>query len=305
MQNISSESLSEKKTRPTVEVLLATYNGEKYLNEFLTSLENQNGVEIDLVVSDDGSSDSTLEILNKFTGVFKSITILEGPRKGPAENFLWLLSNARGEYVALADQDDIWYSQKLVCGIEEMSFKEGALLHICSLNIPEGRILNNEPYPIPISLMRNRSQGCTMMFNNELLLIIQKLKLKNIVMHDWAILLVAQIAGRVIHSSKSQMIYRIHDSNFIGLVSLNDKILRYLKMLCVRRSNLNIYSQIIGIHEQLTIFGKNSIAVESFVQTVQRNFGQRCLYVIHERKIFFSTPGNFLSALKIIRGSYF
>jgi hypothetical protein len=143
------------------------------------------------------------------------------------------------------------------------------------------------------------------MFNNKLLLIIQKLKFKDAIMHDWAILLVAQIAGKIIHSSKSQMYYRIHESNFIGLTSLNDRILRYLKVLSMRRSNLNIYSQIKEIHEQLETDGGNSIVAEGFIQAVQRNFIHRAFYVLHGRKIFFSTPENFLSALKIIRGSYF
>jgi rhamnosyltransferase len=240
MRHISSDLSVNEKGLPSVEVLLATYNGERYLHEFLVSLANQCGVEIDLVVSDDGSSDATLEILNIYAEAFQSMTILEGPRRGPAENFFWLLGNARGEYVALADQDDIWYPEKLINGIAEMSDKAGALLHICSLNTLGGRILNNQPHPIPISILRNRSQGCAMMFNNKLLLIIQKLKFKDAIMHDWAILLVAQIAGKIIHSSKSQMYYRIHESNFIGLTSLNDRILRYLKVLSMRRSNLNI-----------------------------------------------------------------
>lgn len=305
MPNISSDSSVNEGGFPKVEVLLATFNGESYLHEFLTSLASQRRVEINLIVSDDGSSDSTLEILDYYAEAFQSMTILKGPGKGPAQNFLWLLHNSTSDFVALADQDDIWYPEKLISGIDEMSFAEGPLLHISALNILNGPILKNQPYRIPISILRNRTQGCTMLINKEFLLIIQKLKFENIIMHDWAILLVAQMVGSVIFSSKSQMAYRIHEGNFIGLTKYNERALRYLRMLGKRRSNLHTYNQIKEIYEQLRIFGVNSIEVESFIEAVQGNFIARTIYVLLERKIFLSSPGNFLSALKIIRGSYF
>ena len=66
-------------------MLLATYNGARFLPEFLSSLANQVGVEVDLIVSDDGSSDSTLDVIEQFRTLYHSVTILAGPRKGPAE----------------------------------------------------------------------------------------------------------------------------------------------------------------------------------------------------------------------------
>jgi glycosyltransferase involved in cell wall biosynthesis len=96
-----------------VQVLLATYNGGRYLREFLTSLERQQNVSINLLVSDDGSTDQTLEIVKDFEQHFQSLEILAGPRNGPAANFFFLLSNSTGEFIALADQDDIWESNHL------------------------------------------------------------------------------------------------------------------------------------------------------------------------------------------------
>jgi rhamnosyltransferase len=305
MQNISSKSFLEDQRLPRVEVLLATYNGELYIREFLSSLANQVGVEIDLIVSDDGSSDSTLVIINQYLSFFHSVTILKGPNKGPAANFFSLLRSARGTYIALADQDDIWNPRKLLDGITEISSNIGPILQICSLNINGGQLVNSKPFEIPISIMRNKSQGCTMMLNKELLQIIQETKFEYSLMHDWAILLVAQLAGEVIHSPKSGVNYRIHENNFVGIKSFDKRMSIFLRSLMKKGSNSSVYAQANEIHEQLKNFNKNSIAMEKFLQAVRGTFMQRTFYVIANGRIFFKTSGNFLSSLKIVRGTFF
>ena len=97
-----------KKKIFSVQVLLATHNGEKYLREFLESLVTQTGVIIELLVSDDNSTDGTIEILKMYEEKFASLSVFNGPEQGPARNFFSLLQKANSDYVALADQDDIW-----------------------------------------------------------------------------------------------------------------------------------------------------------------------------------------------------
>ena len=305
MQNTSSRLSLEYQGLPRVEVLLATYNGARFLPEFLSSLANQVGVEVDLIVSDDGSSDSTLDVIEQFRTLYHSVTILAGPRKGPAANFFSMLYSARGTYVALADQDDIWSPRKLLDGIIETSLIAGPVLHICSLNTSKGQLINSKPYEIPISIMRNRSQGCTMMLNKELLQIIQETNFKYSLMHDWAILLVAQIVGEVIHSPISRVNYRIHENNFVGIKSFDKRLALYLRSLVKKRSNFSAYSQAIEIHEQLKNFEKNSIAMEEFLLAVRGTLILRALYVIVNGRVFLQTPGNILSALKIVRGNFY
>lgn len=305
MQNISSRLLLESQGLPRVEVLLATFNGERFLPEFLSSLANQVGVEVDLIVSDDGSSDSTLNVIEQFRTLFHSVTILEGPRKGPAANFFSLLYLASGAYVALADQDDIWSPRKLLDGIIETLSSTGPILHICSLNTSEGQLVNSKPVEIPISIVRNRSQGCTMMLNKELLKIIQVTKFEHSLMHDWAVLLVAQIAGEVIYSPTIRVNYRIHENNFVGMKSFDKRLALYLRSLVKKRSNFSVYSQALEIHEQLKNFENKSIVMEEFLWAVRGTLTQRVFYVIVNWRIFLQTSRNFLSALKIVRGSYF
>ena len=215
------QDTNQKSSSPSnlidVDVLLATYNGEKYLTEFLTSLSKQVGVKINLLVSDDGSNDSTIKIIEKFREKFQNVKVFNGPKKGPAANFIFLVNQAKGKYIALADQDDIWLDSKLIKGIADMEEASGPILQICSFETLNGRYVSGKPNSLPISVIRNRTQGCTMMFNRELLKILNKSKLSEIVMHDWAILLIAQSVGSVVYSCESRMKYRIHRNNFVGI----------------------------------------------------------------------------------------
>ena len=77
-----------------VDVLLGTFNGADYLAEMLGSLAQQEDVIINLIASDDGSTDGTLEILESFKHEFNSMQILSGPGTGPANNFVSMLSRA-------------------------------------------------------------------------------------------------------------------------------------------------------------------------------------------------------------------
>jgi len=84
---------------------MATFNGERYLKEQLDSILSQLGDEDELIISDDGSSDKTLEIIHAYKD--KRIRFFHNRRKGIANNFENALSRARGEFIFLADQDDV------------------------------------------------------------------------------------------------------------------------------------------------------------------------------------------------------
>ena len=96
---------------------MATMNGAQYLEEQLASIRAQSYVNWSLWVSDDGSTDETVEIINRFKATLsdQSITILNGPRKGGAQNFLSLLANPviKADFYAFCDQDDVWFPSKL------------------------------------------------------------------------------------------------------------------------------------------------------------------------------------------------
>ena len=96
-----------------ISVCLASYNGEKYIKEQLDSILSQLNDEDELIVSDDGSTDSTPEILSSYSEQFPILRIVKGPGKGVIKNFEYAISLAKGELIFLSDQDDIWCSSKV------------------------------------------------------------------------------------------------------------------------------------------------------------------------------------------------
>ena len=103
-----------------ITVLLSTYNGERYLVEQLQSLIDQKGVEVELMVRDDGSKDSTTEILDEWQSK-KLLTWYKSGNLGPGKSFMHLLQTASpGNYYAFCDQDDVWLPEKLRLTMDKM-----------------------------------------------------------------------------------------------------------------------------------------------------------------------------------------
>ena len=98
-----------------ISVCIATYNGERYIRQQIESIVCQLNVDDEIIVSDDGSTDNTVAILNNIGD--KRIRIIEGPRKhSPTLNFEYALKVSKGDYIFLSDQDDVWKSNKVeVC----------------------------------------------------------------------------------------------------------------------------------------------------------------------------------------------
>ena len=211
-------------TNIEVEVLLATYNGERYLAEQLDSLLAQTSVMTSLLVSDDGSSDLTLEILQSYRSAFTKFKILQGPRKGPQANFFYLLSRSEGDFVALCDQDDIWEPDHLknslarlkpgkpsvtFSSVNEFSTRGPESQRIWPKKLRIGKIEN--------IIFENPARGCTIVMNKSFIKIVASNFPKNSIMHDWWIALVAKSLGCLTASSTPEVKYRIHANNAVGV----------------------------------------------------------------------------------------
>jgi hypothetical protein len=98
---------------PLVSIVVGTYNGEKYLREQLESIYGQTYQNIEVLVCDDFSTDSTVKILNKFSREYGLTYYVNKMNLGLVSNYEKALSLAKGDYLALADQDDIWYPGKI------------------------------------------------------------------------------------------------------------------------------------------------------------------------------------------------
>ena len=209
----------------TVQVLLSTYNGEKYLKEQIDSILAQTGVEVHLLVRDDGSKDGTLEILKQY----KDIEIVEAHNVGATRSFFELIKLAGNyDFYAFADQDDVWDADKLSIAIERLSKYERPAIYSGNTRLVDGELnfIKNETLkPITTlgsALVKNYVTGCTAVFNAELMKYLKMYEPMHAPFHDWWVNLVCLSVGGVsIYDYEPHMNYRQHGNN---VVSGNDNL---------------------------------------------------------------------------------
>ena len=227
----------------TIEILMATYNGEKYISEQIDSIINQTYKNWKLLIRDDGSKDKTLEILKKYQKKDKRINILRDTKGnlGFVKNFEELLKNSSEEFVMFSDQDDYWLENKIELYINELSrlseieMKNPLLLHsnsfICdeNLNIKKKEFVNSKvasQYEESSYFFTYIVQGSTTLVNKRLIDIGLPF-LRNVTLHDRYFHLLAEFLGKRVFINKSLLKYRQHSSNEIGAKgSIIQKILK-------------------------------------------------------------------------------
>lgn len=221
----------------TVQVLLAAYNGEKYIQSQIESIMQQQGVQVSLLARDDGSKDSTWEILSTYAKKFENMAVYKGKNKGAAGSFFDLLiqTDTVSDYYAFSDQDDVWQKDKLLRALEcleeeqsrENSTKSLPLLYagkvICaSCDLKDKREVSYRVYKkasFGNALVENICMGCTQVFNKELLYLAREHLPDGDMMHDWWMYLAAAYFGRVIYDEQAHMLYRQHENNQVGMQS--------------------------------------------------------------------------------------
>ena len=212
-----------------VTVLLATYNGARYLNEQIASLHRQTVSSLHVIASDDGSSDSTHDILARWAASWDkgSFTVIEGPQAGFAENFRHLLCQTvpGSGLVAFSDQDDIWAPDKLARASTKIGHLQGAALYCSRTDLigPDGEPLGasplfSRPPHFRNALVQSIGGGNTMVLNAPAFAILaQSARRTSFVSHDWwAYIIVAGAGGTVIYDPQSHILYRQHDANLVG-----------------------------------------------------------------------------------------
>ena len=218
-------------------VLLAAYNGSKYLPALLDSLRNQTDPDFFVIMQDDGSTDNTPEVLRSAAEqdirfVFGSE---QGQHLGAAGNFISLIRQARADRILLSDQDDLWEPDKIAClkqAMQEQENRFGAetplLVHSdCSLINEAGDVIGEslfrhqgwDPAAVTLQqlLVQNNVTGCTLIMNEPLRrLVADHARAKELFMHDWFIALTAASFGRISVVDRPLTRYRQHAGNQIG-----------------------------------------------------------------------------------------
>ena len=213
-------------------ILLATYNGQTWLKDQIDSVLNQEGVQVQVLVSDDCSTDHTVEIVTTFTQTDSRVRMVSCDRKfgSAGRNFLSLLTKAdltHTDYVAFCDQDDVWLPNKLSTAVQILN-SSGAHGYSCAVRAvwPDGR----EKVISQVSSQRSSDfifegagQGCTFVMTKEFLLraqlFIQKNQEDNLNLHyhDWLMYILARAWSMSWHfDTRPWIIYRQHGNNEIG-----------------------------------------------------------------------------------------
>lgn len=200
----------------TVNVLMSVYNGEKYLDEQIESILKQSYPNIKLYVRDDGSSDSSLEILKRYESKGE-IKLLRGENLGYIKSFFNLLENAydEAEYFAFADQDDVWDEKKIEYAVEKLqdSSKRANIYYsnydICDsqLEFRESGYSNPKPDFSSI-LLQCPTNGFTIVFNAPMREEILSYIPECAVGHDWWVCLVGITTGTIVVDSISTAKWR-------------------------------------------------------------------------------------------------
>ena len=215
-----------------VSVVMATYNGEKFLRLQIESILNQSYSNLEVIVVDDCSTDSTMEILHEYASQDLRIKIFPAEKNfGLVANFERGIKLAKGEFIALSDQDDIFDDNKIEVLRSALIASNGCDLVVSDLRLidGEGKIIADSMWsfqdrngdrkgnPFRRLVYDNFATGCAMMFTRR----IRDLAVpfpKECLVHDWWLALVASCQkGRGIILVEQKLAgYRQHGSNQIG-----------------------------------------------------------------------------------------
>lgn len=199
-----------------ISIAMSTYNGERFIREQIDSILEQTYSNLELIITDDGSSDKTVEIIQQYQKNDKRIKLYQNETNlGFVKNFGKAISLCEGDYIALADQDDMWKKDKLKVFLANIG--ENVLIYSDSLVIDEYSSNLGKEYIRPkrdlVSGANNRAfllgncvSGNTMMFTKELLKYI--LPIENISFHDRWIVFVASTYGSITFTEEPMTYYR-------------------------------------------------------------------------------------------------
>ncbi|MFZ6687931.1 glycosyltransferase family 2 protein [Undibacterium sp. SXout11W] len=224
---------------PTIDVALAAYNGEKYIEAQLDSiLSNQIDTEDfilgSLLISDNASTDKTASIVAEYAKCYPNIELMTNKERGVMSNFAHALAKTKADYIMLSDQDDVWLNNKIQVSLQRLLEIETEFGKQCpilvftdlfvtddQLNIQSNSFFQAQKicptdFESPAHLfLANITPGCSMLFNRSVLEMALPFP-EGAVIHDWWLMLVASTFGKVAFIDVPTIMYRQHGNNQIG-----------------------------------------------------------------------------------------
>ncbi|CPR13637.1 glycosyltransferase family 2 protein [Brenneria goodwinii] len=282
---------------PEISIIIATFNGEKFVSEQIESIvKNDNFSELvkEIIISDDGSTDSTIDIIKKYQRIYNIISFIENSsgEHGVVNNFSRGITVSSGNYIMLCDQDDVWLSSKIKISyrkIKELESQNGNKPTIVfsdliivdeKLNVKYksffdfNKISINESTKLNSLLLNNVAPGCTCILNKSLIKASFPIP-NNVIMHDWWFMLVAASIGEVFAIKEPLILYRQHESNVIGA------------------KKINIFNKILNIKENSKYYSFiKKQKIEQAKNIISYNFGREYKINIEIRELIYSFEKN-------------
>ena len=221
--------MDSKKTND-IAILLSTYNGDKYLRNLLDSLLIQTYKNFKIFIRDDGSSDSTVSILEAYSQKNSNEIILltdDYGNIGVAKSFKLLMKNVDSDFYLFADQDDIWEFNKIekLIEIAQLAKTEEPYLVFSNMSIFYSSEKENTDFfkkyfikdkKIENGLFRGVISGCLMLVNNKAKLKSLELNQNSNMLHDWDMYISTYLFGKIELTHEKLIKHRIHENNFVG-----------------------------------------------------------------------------------------
>lgn len=247
-----------------IDILLATYNGEKFIRPQIESILSQTFQDFNLIIQDDGSSDGTVDILRSYQAEFPDkISVFENraPTGCATKNFLSLAQRSTSDYVMFCDQDDVWLPDKVKITYraikeleQESENKDIPLLIHTDLQVVDENLnllnkslfryqkMNLKRDKLNNLLVQNIVTGCTVMCNKKLVELLNWVAddCDLVIMHDWWMALIATTFGKVKFVDQGTILYRQHQTNQVGA-----KKAKSLSYLLGQLANFKIATRVI------------------------------------------------------------
>ena len=198
-----------------ISVCMTTFNGEKFIEEQLTSILPQLSEYDEVLISDDGSTDRTIEIINSIKD--GRIKLFQSSFKNVINNFEFVIGQAKGDIIFLSDQDDIWYPNKVKESLK-LLVKNDLIytnLNVFNTKISEGKLMydpSKNYQGIQRNFIKNQCVGATMAFKSHLLKYALPFP-KNVEMHDMWVFFISSFYGNTYYYNRPLIYYRRHGAN--------------------------------------------------------------------------------------------
>lgn len=242
-----------------IDILLATYNGSKYLAEQLDSLFNQNFKDFKVLIHDDGSTDNTVEIIKNYKNKYPNQIIWFDDgiiTKSACNNFAHLLSKSTSKYIMFCDQDDVWLNNKIqktydVLSKIEQENSNKPILVFSNLEVVDASLISNGITMFDLVQYKKKNSLFDLMVGNYVTgntVMINKICKEhilpfsnNVIMHDWWIALIATHYGKVYGIDECLTLYRQHEHNVCGAnIDKVTKLQKLKKISMIIKENILI-----------------------------------------------------------------